>query len=116
MEMKEWISKRKWLVIGIAIAVVIALVIGAAVLFGKKESPAAPVQGNEKVTISLNTSSIQLDIYETLELKAEVTGSTEKPVWTTQDSAVATVENGIVAAVGEGTTNVIATVGDVFCA
>ena len=112
--MKNWISKRKWLVI--VIAVVIAAAIGLAVFMGIKGSLSKPVQEKGDVTVSLSASSIQLDIHETLELKATVTGSEQQPVWTTQDSNVATVENGIVTAVGEGTTNVIATVGEAFCA
>ena len=104
--MKNWVSKRQW------IAAVLCVMLSASVAVFM----AACNRQDGDVTLSLSASSIQLDIYETLELKAQVQGSDKAPVWTTEDSAVATVENGVVTAVCEGTTDIIATVGDASCA
>jgi len=107
--MKNWVSKRKWIVAILCIMLVASTTVCMSACHKQQN-------GDVTVTISLSAGSIQLDIYETLELKAQVQGSDEAPVWTSQDSTVATVENGIVTAVGEGTTDIIATVGDASCA
>ena len=73
--MKNRISKKKWIVI--ALSVVIVAAVGIAVFMGMKGGPSAPSQETlqQKVTLTLSTGSIQLDVHETLEIKAEVTGS-----------------------------------------
>ena len=100
--MKNRISKRNWRTVALCVMLIAAMAISLA---------ACKQQGDANVTISLSKSSMQLDVYETFVLTAEVTGSQETPVWTVEDSSVAMVDNGTVTAVQEGTTVVTATVG-----
>ena len=115
--MSEWIKKWKWLVIAVCVIVVAAVAISLVVLNRQEDQP-EPGPGPEvpSITISLDKTSLQLDLYETAELKATVTGSDAKPVWATSNASVATVENGVVKAAGEGTANITVTVGDASAA
>ncbi len=67
----------------------------------------------EQVEISI-VGSMTMTEFETITLTAIVTGSTESVVWTSSDSSVATVENGIVTALKAGTVEIKASIGDVF--
>ena len=105
--MKNRISGKKWIT-----ALLCVMLCASIAVF----MTACKEKRTGDITVSLSAESIQLDVFETLQLQAEVQGSDKAPVWTSRDSAVATVENGIVTAVGEGTTDIIATVGDASCA
>ena len=62
------------------------------------------------VSITLSQTAIELDAYERVEISAEVENSTESVVWTVENPAVATVENGMIIAKSVGETTVTATV------
>ena len=71
------------------------------------EPTTTPVSG-----ISLDHSAVSLSVGGTETLTATVSpdGATDKTVtWSSSDTAVATVENGVVTAAAEGTANIIAT-------
>ena len=95
-----------------AVAVVIAVVLTALFTFtgcGPKEDPEIAVTG-----VSVSQSSLTLELGGTANLTATVTPSnaTKNFVsWSTSDQSVATVNNGTVTAVGEGTATITATAG-----
>lgn len=62
-------------------------------------------------SIALNKTALTLDLEETATLLAETQGLTGEVVWTSSNTAVATVEAGVVKAVGEGTTVITASCG-----
>lgn len=69
-----------------------------------------PVEG-----ISLNIQNITLNIGETTTLEATITpeNATNKNVtWTSENNDIASVDNGVVTAISEGTTNIIVTTDD----
>lgn len=62
-----------------------------------------------EVTITLGEKTeYELDLYEQVTLTATVTGTEEKVVWTTSDSAVASVEGGVVTALKQGSATITA--------
>lgn len=64
-------------------------------------------------SISLNTISETLEIYDTLQLEATLVDSTDSIVWSSSASTVASVgENGVVTGVSVGTATITATAGD----
>ena len=68
--------------------------------------------GVEATGISLNTSSLSLNVNQTVTLTATVTpnNATDKTVtWATSNSSVATVQNGVVKAIAQGTATITAT-------
>lgn len=68
---------------------------------------------NPTISLNLNKDSITLYLNETEALVAEVSNTDGLIEWTSSDSAIASVENGVVTALGEGTATIVATVGDV---
>ena len=62
-------------------------------------------------SIALNKTALTLDLEETATLLAETQGLTGEVVWTSSNTAVATVEAGVIKAVGEGTTVITASCG-----
>ncbi|NLT02125.1 MAG: hypothetical protein GXY04_06365, partial [Acholeplasmataceae bacterium] len=65
----------------------------------------------KKLKLSLNDKEVTITLGE--EIKVDVLDNTIKDiVWESEDSSVATVENGTIKAVGEGTTNILAKAGD----
>ena len=56
-------------------------------------------------------TSLDMNVGETEQLTATVEPSPLTPVWTTEDADVATVENGVITAKGEGQTTIKVTVG-----
>ena len=84
-------------------------VIGAMAACGPKEDPVVAVTG-----ISLNPSSVSLEVGGTASLSATVTPSnaTDKSVtWSSSNAGVASVAGGVVTAVAEGSATVTATAG-----
>ena len=63
--------------------------------------------------ITLNQTGIALDVYDTFQLIATKENITDEIVWATANQAVATVENGLVKAVAEGTTTITASADEV---
>lgn len=83
--------------------------IGAMAACGPKEDPVVAVTG-----ISLNPSSLSLEVGGTASLSATVTPSnaTDKSVtWSSSNAGVASVAGGVVTAVAEGSATVTATAG-----
>lgn len=66
-------------------------------------------------SIVVEPSTLELEIGEGVAITATVTpdSCTDTVIWTSEDTSVATVVNGFVEAVGEGTTNIIVTAGTV---
>ena len=64
--------------------------------------------------VTLDKESVSLRVTETVTLVATPTpaNTTEKGIWESSNEAVATVENGVVKAVGEGTATIKVTVGN----
>ena len=91
---------------------VFALVIGLIICLAASVFAAACNKG-KKVTISLDRTELTLGTGETGLITATVTGSEELPVWETSDESVATVEDGTVTAVAEGSAVISASVGKV---
>ena len=84
-------------------------VIGAMAACGPKEDPVVAVTG-----ITLNPSSVSLEVGGTVSLSATVTPSnaTDKSVtWSSSNAGVASVAGGVVTAVAEGSATVTATAG-----
>ena len=74
------------------------------------EPEEVPVEG-----VSLNIQNITLEIGETTTLEATITpdNATNKVVtWNSEDSGIVSVDNGVVTAIGEGTTNIVVTTDD----
>ena len=68
----------------------------------------------ENVGITLLPTSCSIEVGETVTISASVTGSTKKPIWTSSNTAVATVDsNGIVIGEKEGGATITASIGDV---
>ena len=70
-------------------------------------------------TVSLSQTNITLTVGESVTLTATVTpeeATTEDMWWEVYDSSIATVEDGVVTAVAEGSTRIIVHVGDYFAA
>lgn len=71
--------------------------------------------GGEITSITLNQSEITLENEGTMQLnaKVELTGKPTEPIeWNSEEPSVATVKNGLVTAVGAGTTMITATCGE----
>lgn len=93
----------------------LCLVCSTAAFAGCKETPSDSsgdsTSSEESVgNITLNTSEIELDLYESYQLTAE-TGSSAAVSWSSSDEGVATVENGLVKAVSEGISTITAEAG-----
>ena len=67
----------------------------------------------DEVSIALSRSAIEIEKYGQTELSATVENSDDNVRWVSNNTEVATVENGIVTALSEGTAVVTANVGDV---
>lgn len=101
--MKDFIIKRKKLFISLCLA--FALVLGAGIgvySFAQKGSD---------VTVTLDKKSVTLEKGETFTFEPKVSGTDDKIVWKITDETVATVENGKVTALKEGSAVVTATAG-----
>ena len=71
--------------------------------------------GGEITSITLDQSEITLENEGTMQLnaKVELTGKPTEPIeWNSEEPSVATVKNGLVTAVGAGTTTITATCGE----
>ena len=78
-----------------------------------EDSGSAPDSSESSVVVSitLNKTALTLDLEETVSLLAETQGLTGDIVWSSSDTAVATVEAGVVKAVGEGSAVITAQCG-----
>lgn len=74
-----------------------------------KKTQEDPIPAEASVT--LDRSSAELDVHETIELTASSENTSEKIVWSSSDPAVATVENGLVQAQAKGEATVTASAG-----
>lgn len=76
--------------------------------------PTAPQEPVSCTGITLNSSSLSFDSLATQTLVATVEpeNTTDTVVWSTNDSTIATVENGVVTPIKNGTTNITATCGE----
>ena len=79
---------------------------------GDKDEPTPPPQPTPEAKITLDVTDARLDVYETLRLTATTENTDATIVWSSSDSAVATVENGVVKAVKAGEATVTATAGE----
>ncbi|MBQ8319783.1 MAG: Ig-like domain-containing protein [Clostridia bacterium] len=76
-----------------------------------QQGQSSGVEEEASVTIVLSEKSLLLDVGETFTLVANVTGSEETVLWTTENAEVATVNGGVVTGVADGTTRIYAAVG-----
>ena len=100
--MREFVSRLSEVLAAVAL-------IGAMAACGPKEDPVVAVTG-----ITLNPSSVSLEVGGTVSLSATVTPSnaTDKSVtWSSSNAGVASVAGGVVTAVAEGSATVTATAG-----
>ncbi len=75
-----------------------------------EEPQVIPVEG-----IALNMQEVTLEIGESTTLEATITpdnATNKKVTWSSEDSSIASVDNGVVTAIGEGTTNIVVTTDD----
>lgn len=99
----------------IILAAAFCLCVAAIGFAGCKEETPPPVLPTEEVGISLDKTVLDLDKYETYQLIATVENSFKAPVWSSDNTAVATVSNtGVVSAVSQGSATVKAAVGEVY--
>lgn len=89
-----------------------ALFLAAVSMVGCKGKNEAEAPAAEDVTISLDKSSLVLKKGESALLTATVTPAGTAVEWTSLHPAIATVDKGLVTAVAEGNTTIIATAGD----
>ena len=81
----------------------------------KEQTPEPEPEEVPVEEISLNIQNITLEIGETTALETTISpdNATNKNVtWTSEDENVASVDNGLVTAIGEGTTNIVVTTED----
>lgn len=71
-----------------------------------------PDEEPKEISIQLNTSALDLDVYETATLVATVTNFEDAVVWSSSNDAVATVSGGVVTAIAEGEATIKAVVGE----
>lgn len=98
-------KKRVWLPV-----LMTALLSIAVVFIGCNKNIPAPTP--EAAVVRLDASSLLLDVYETQQLTATVTGTEAAVIWSSSDGEVATVQDGLVTAVSEGEATVTARAGD----
>ncbi len=82
---------------------------------GKTKSCAITVTDIEPIAITVSTTSVQLDIDETATIITTLSPSNvtdTELTWTSNNTTVATVENGVIKAVGAGSTKVVVTTGN----
>ncbi len=92
---------------------IIALVLLICVALVACDNDTPPIDEVPKeISIQLNTSALDLDVYETATLVATVTNSEDAVVWSSSNDAVATVSNGVVTAIAEGEATIKAVVGE----
>ena len=84
--------------------------------FGDKVYPVVSLYQYERatdLTIKANTAPVTMYVGDTYKVTAKVIlGETNELTWKTSDPAVATVENGVITAVGEGTATITMTTVD----
>lgn len=88
---------------------VFALVLGLSVLVAC--APDEPVTPENTAKVTLDKTTLELDLHEEAQLTATATGTTEAVVWTSSDPSVATVEGGLVKSVKAGSAKVTASAG-----
>lgn len=93
-------------IIGCLLLVLLLAVSVGVTACGKKEEEPQPAPPQPAVT--LDVTEVSLDVYETTTLQATVTNSDQTVVWTSSDPAIATVVNGKVTGVSEGSVTVTA--------
>lgn len=81
---------------------------------GKKAECVLTVEDTAEETLSvrLNTNRVELDVGATVELKATTKPAETTVTWASNNTSVATVDNGTISAVATGTAKVTATVSD----
>ena len=85
------------------------------VVFAEPESSASPTPSpstTPELTITLSSSSIELEVGDTKTITVTVSDSSKTVTWTSDDTNVATVENGKVTANKAGTATITAKVDD----
>ena len=65
-----------------------------------------------KDSIALNNDSLQLEVYDTYTLAAEISGTADKIIWSSSEPSVASVDSGTVTALKEGETTITASFGN----
>ncbi|MDE6398139.1 MAG: Ig-like domain-containing protein, partial [Clostridiales bacterium] len=103
-------KKRNVLFVFVALLCALAFTVTACSHVSK---PTQPEQPAPEAKIALDVTDARLDVYETLRVTATTENTDAAVVWRSSDSAVVTVENGLIKAVGVGDATVTATAGDV---
>lgn len=99
--------KRK---VFVTIFVALLLVLSLGLMACNKPTPPAPAPDPE---ISLNVTDARLDVYESLQLTATTANTDAAVEWSSSNTAIATVDGGLVVACAEGTAMITAKAGDV---
>ena len=102
-------KKRNMLFVFVALLCALAFTVTAC---GKDNKPTQPGQPAPKAKITLDVTDARLDVYETLRITATTENTDTAVVWRSSDSAVITVENGLIKAVSVGEATVTATAGE----
>lgn len=100
-------KKRNMLFVFVALLCALAFTVTAC-----GDNKPQPEQPAPEAKITLDVTDARLDVYETLRVTATAENTDAAIVWRSSDSAVATVENGLIKAVGVGDATVTATAGD----
>lgn len=104
---------KKWLV-GVC-AALMAFGLASCVPDNNTDSPITSVPDSSSVVqpnVTLSTETLSLDLFERETLTVSLQELTGDVVWTTSDAAIATVQDGLVRALGVGTATITATVGE----
>ena len=97
-------------------AMLIALLAGVSLLFSCGKSNTEPTQPKDVAvtSVTLNQVSIELKVGESVQLTATVqpSNATSKTItWSTSNSSVASIANGLLTAIGEGSATITASAG-----
>jgi len=103
-------KKRNVLFVFVALLCALAFTVTACSHVSK---PTQPEQPAPEAKIAFDVTDARLDVYETLRVTATTENTDAAVVWLSSDSALVTVENGLIKAVGVGDATVTATAGDV---
>lgn len=99
MKMKKWFA---------VITAMLMLAVGA---FAGCTDPETPPGQTETATVVLSRNEVQLDLHEQIQLTAETSGTQEKVTWSSSRTDVASVSEGLVRSVAEGSAVITASAG-----
>ena len=105
--------KKIKLLLGLIVLMLFTFCVGCTGCKGTEDSGDSSTDSSISPSITLSETALDLDVYESAELTATLHHVEGDIIWASSDQSVATVSNGKVTAIKEGTATVTATVGEV---